>query len=140
MAVDDLKRMPGHLIRRAHQISVALFSEELTGFELTPVQFMALVAVSELPGVDATRLADLIYFDKATIGGVVARLERKGLIQRRQSRKDQRVKVLQVTPAGQALIEACHRHVEQVQDRLLEPLSPADRETFLRLLGQLVEN
>ena len=36
--MDHFYEMPGHLIRRAHQISIALFTEECAAFDLTSVQ------------------------------------------------------------------------------------------------------
>ena len=51
--------MPGHLIRRVHQVSTAYFAEEC-GPDLTAVQYAALVAIGAHPGIDATRLSQLI--------------------------------------------------------------------------------
>ncbi len=78
--MDDFHDMPGHLIRRAHQISTAQFAEECAGFDLTSVQYAALVAIKANPDVDATRLSALIAFDRSTIGGVLERLEAKGFV------------------------------------------------------------
>ena len=62
---------PGHLIRRLQQISVALFMEETRSFGITPVQYSALIAVANHPGIDQTALCNLIAFDRSTIGDVV---------------------------------------------------------------------
>ena len=48
MQLQDLHAMPGHLIRRAQQIAVAIFMEECAEFDLTPVQYAALVAIREI--------------------------------------------------------------------------------------------
>ena len=37
----DFRHAPGHLIRRAHQLAVAIFMEETSDFGVTPVQFGA---------------------------------------------------------------------------------------------------
>ncbi|MCW3837007.1 MarR family winged helix-turn-helix transcriptional regulator [Sphingomonas canadensis] len=134
MSLTRLTAMPGHLIRRAQQVSTAIFAEELADAELTSVQLISLAAIAERPGLDATTLAELIDFDKATIGGVLDRLERKGLVRRSVSPSDKRVKELAATPAGRALLAASMPAAEQVQVRLLAPLSPAEREDFLRML------
>ena len=94
--LDRFKQMPGHCIRRAQQVSSACFSNELAEFDLTSVQMVALVAIADQPGIDATRLAEIIDFDRATIGGVVDRLERKGLIRRTVSPRDKRSKTITV--------------------------------------------
>ena len=137
--MDDLYRMPGHLIRRAQQISTALFTDECAGFDLTSVQYAALCAVRSNPGVDATRLSSLIAFDRSTIGDVLERLEAKGWVRRRPGVEDRRVKLVTLSPAGLELLSQVEPAVRRVQERLLAPLAPRDRSTFVQLLMQLAE-
>src|SRR5438128_1858094 len=74
----DFRHAPGHLIRRAHQVSVAVFMEETAGFDATPVQFAILNALLEDPGEDQVTLSRKVAFDAATFGAVIARLEGRG--------------------------------------------------------------
>ena len=87
-----LIEMPGHLIRRLHQISFALFLDQAKAFAVTPVQYAALVAIERHPGIDQTTLCNVIAFDRTTIGGVVGRLQRKKLITRVNGAHDRRTK------------------------------------------------
>jgi MarR family transcriptional regulator, lower aerobic nicotinate degradation pathway regulator len=135
--MSDLYTMPGHLIRRAQQVSTAIFAEECGGFDLTAVQYAALSMIAANPGVDATRLSALIAFDRSTIGGVLERLEAKAWISRDASPQDRRIKVLRITRDGAALLREVEPAVRRVQERLLAPLAPRDRATVLRLLGAL---
>jgi len=135
--MDSLYDMPGHLIRRAQQISTALFAEECAGFGLTSVQFAALVALRANPDLDATRLSHLIAFDRSTLGDVLERLEAKGWLRRTPSPVDKRVKLLRLTLDGERHLRAVEPAVRRVQQRLLEPLSAQDRAAMLRLLGRL---
>jgi DNA-binding MarR family transcriptional regulator len=139
MQLRELHEKPGHLIRRAQQIAVALFMEECAELDLTPVQYAALVAVREHPGIDATRLSALIAFDRSTLGNVLERLEARKLIQRYASPEDKRVKLLRITPSGAALVAHAKACVLRAQERILEPLKPRERETLIALLEQLVE-
>ena len=77
MSMDDVLTKPGHLIRRAQQIAVAIFVDEVAAFDITPVQYACLVAVRDNPGADATRISALIAFDRSTLGLVLERLEAK---------------------------------------------------------------
>lgn len=135
--MDSLYDMPGHLIRRAQQISTALFAEECAAFDLTSVQYAAMVAIRAHPEVDATRLSHLIAFDRSTLGSVLERLEAKGWVLRTASPTDRRVRLLRLTLEGERLLRQVEPAVCRVQQRLLEPLTPADRAAMLRLLGQL---
>lgn len=137
--MDAFRDMPGHLVRRVQQMSTALFTEECGKHDITSVQFAALSAIADHPGVDATRLSALIAFDRSTIGDVLERLEAKGWVSRHASPGDRRVKLVRCTEAGAALLRDVAPAVARVQARLLEPLAPADRATMLRLLRQLAD-
>jgi MarR family transcriptional regulator, lower aerobic nicotinate degradation pathway regulator len=131
--------MPGHLVRRAHQICVAIFMEECAAHNVTPVQYACLSAIARQPGVDATRLAAAVAFDRSTLGNVLERLETKGWVQRLPSSEDRRVKLLHITAAGEQLLDAIEPAVLTTQRRILKPLAPNDRKIFLRLLSEMVE-
>ena len=134
-------RMPGHLIRRLQQVAVSLFFEEVepAGFDLTPVQFAALRAILHHPGIDQASLAGVIAYDRATIGGVLDRLEGKGLVRREMSKTDRRVRQLNLEPAGVKLLKTIDPLVARVQDRILDPLTREERETFLKILLKLAD-
>lgn len=130
---------PAHLIRRAHQIATALFTEECGGYDLTAVQYAALVAIRETPGIDATRLSSVIAFDRSTLGDVLERLEAKGWLRRTPSPGDKRMKLLHLTDAGTSLIERVEPATQRVQERLLAPLAAEERSRLMRLLELLVD-
>lgn len=133
-----LDALPGHSIRRLQQIAVAIFLQETDGHGLTPVQYAALQAVRNAPGLDQRTLARTIAFDTSTIGGVLDRLEARGLLVRRGSPEDRRVRCLELTDDGHALLDAVQPGVMRAQQRMLAPLSRADRAEFVRLLRLLV--
>jgi MarR family transcriptional regulator, lower aerobic nicotinate degradation pathway regulator len=137
-AMARLHVMPGHLIRRAHQIAGAIFAQDLAGLALTPVQYAALTAIRAHPGIDATRLSAAIVFDKSTLGLVLERLEAKGLVVRAADERDRRTKRLRLTPEGSRLLAEADPAVERAEARILAPLAPAERARMLRLLGALV--
>ena len=135
----DFRHAPGHLIRRAHQVSVAVFMEETAGFDATPVQFAILNALLEDPGEDQVTLSRKVAFDAATFGAVIARLEGRGWVRREADAGDRRRKLLWVTPQGAEVAQKMRRAVGKVQQRILEPLSPAERDQLVQLLDRLVE-
>lgn len=134
----DFEHAPGHLIRRAHQLAVAIFMEETGEFDITPVQFAILNALIADPGEDQVTLAAKVAFDAATFGSVVGRLEAKGWVRREPDATDRRRKILWVTPAGEAAALAMKRAVGKVQTRILGPLDTAERRQLVILLEKLV--
>lgn len=134
----DFRHAPGHLIRRAHQLAVAVFMEETAEFGVTPVQFAILNALVEDPGEDQVTLAGKVAFDAATFGSVIGRLEAKGWVRRKPDAQDRRRKLLWVTPEGERAAQAMKRAVAKTQTRILAPLEPGERDQLVRLLDKLV--
>ena len=139
LTIDAVYTAPGYLFRRMQQIAVAIFVEECKAYDLTPVQYAALVAIRTHPSIDATRLSAVIAFDRSTLGSVIERLEAKALVERKPSADDKRIKLLHLTKAGTALLRDIMPSVDQAQARMLQPLKPADRSTLLALMMQLVD-
>jgi DNA-binding MarR family transcriptional regulator len=134
----DYHAAPGHLMRRAHQLSVAIFAEKTAAFDITAVQFAMLNALIEEPGVDQITLAGKVAFDAATSGAVIARLEAKGLLSRYADPKDKRRKLLTATKEGEKIVLAMKSAVSEVQLHILNPLSPEEAKQFTNLLSKLV--
>jgi len=134
----NFSEAPGHQIRRAHQLSIALFMEETAGFDVTPVQFAILNALMDDPGEDQITLSGRVAFDAATSGSVIGRLEAKGWVRREADPADKRRKLLWVTDEGQKVALRMKRAVQKVQTRLLGPLSEAEGKQLGMLLGKLI--
>ena len=134
----DVARMPGHLIRRLHQISTHVFMTRTreAGFDLTPVQFAALDAIRESPGIDQAGLADAVAKDRATIGAVADRLEQKGLVSRKVNARDKRARKLALTDEGEALVAALRPLVEQLQAEILPGLDEKEYRLFVELAAK----
>lgn len=135
----DFYDLPGHLIRRLHQKSVALFTEAMAqaGLNLTPVQFAALRMLSDHPGVDQATVASYIAYDRATLGKVVDRLVIRGLVNRDISQRDRRARVLHLTEEGQDMLLSAIPHVQGLQPRILDGLDANETKQFLRMLRML---
>jgi DNA-binding MarR family transcriptional regulator len=139
MSLKPLYSKPGHLIRRLQQIAVAIFMEETAEFDLTPVQYAALIAVREHPDIDVTRLSSLIAFDRSTLGNVVKRLVAKRWLERRGGQPDRRIKRLRVTAAGRQLLKAIEPAVQRAQARMLAPIPKGEQKRLVEQLKLLVE-
>jgi DNA-binding MarR family transcriptional regulator len=135
----DIYGKPGHLIRRLQQIAVAIFMTETAGFEITPVQYSALLAVRNHPGIDQTALTRIIAFDRSTIGEVLGRLEAKRLVKRGVAKRDRRARVLYITAEGRRLLARLTPRVNAAQKAIMAPLGPAERAQFMQIMRRLVD-
>jgi MarR family transcriptional regulator, temperature-dependent positive regulator of motility len=137
----EIYSMPGHLIRRLQQASAAIFDNEIrqAGFDLTPVQFASLTMIAANPGLDQATLAQGIAYDRVTIGGVVDRLEQKGLVRREIAAKDRRARNLYLQPLGERVLAEARPVVVRVQEAILRGLSDAENEQFCLLLRKALD-
>ena len=132
--------MAGHLLRRMHQKSTQVFTKHVqeSGFDLTPVQFAAMDAVATYPGIDQAGVAAKIAFDRATIGGVIDRLEQKGLVVRNVSKHDRRAREVRLTEVGARVYEEALPVVTALQEEILCGLDPSERKLFLEFAEKVV--
>lgn len=132
--------MAGHLIRRLNQMSTQVFSQRMqeTGYDLTPVQFAALDAVCSSPGLDQARIAAMIAYDRATIGGVIDRLEQKGLVTRTINERDRRARLVMITGKGQRVYKEVLPIIRKLQSEILTGLCAEEQRQFLRLAAKAV--
>ncbi len=133
----DFKHAPGHLIRRAHQKSIALFSEEMAAFDVTAVQFAILQTLMEAPGSDQVTVAQKVALDAATSGSVIGRLEARGWLCRESDVQDKRRKLLWLTAEGKKAGTKMQKHARSVQLKLLAPLSADEQHHLIALLQKI---
>jgi DNA-binding MarR family transcriptional regulator len=134
--LSEMYSQPGYLIRRAHQAATAAFAAATSDLDLTPVQFSALIAIKDNPDIDATRVSEIISFDRTTIGHVLARLETKRLIVRQSGTLDKRTKTIRLTLTGESLIRKVSQRVEEIGDIILKPFNSGERTALLTLLAK----
>ena len=133
----EIQRRPGFLLRRAHQISVALFEQNCKELNLTPAQYGVLCIAKEVSPVDQATLSRYLGLDKVTILHVVRALLGRGLLSRNPSLTDARKLDITLTPEGEALLEQGASMAEQASRQLLTPLTPAQSAEFLNLLDTI---
>ena len=132
--------MPGHLLRRCHQIAVAIFLDECQAFDLTPPQFATLSALSAYGALDKATIGGITALDRTTISLVLKNLQERGLVSSRPSEQDRRATLNQITPKGSAMLEAAQPDAVRAQQRMLSPLTDAERAELIRLLAKMADS
>jgi MarR family transcriptional regulator, lower aerobic nicotinate degradation pathway regulator len=133
-----LNQRPGYLIRRLHQIHVALFQEVCVGFEITPLQYSLLSALAARGTADQTSLAADIALDRTTTTGVLKRLEARKLIERPVSEDDRRARVCRLTAAGRKILSRIEEAAREAHRRTLHPLQSQEQAQLIRLMQRIV--
>jgi DNA-binding MarR family transcriptional regulator len=130
---------PGYLVRRLHQIHVAMFSARVADGQVTPVQFGLLSILISRPGVDQATLGAELGLDPANVAEILRRLEDRQLLTRVVDPQNRRRKLCLATSDGKKFVQRYQKDMQLSQQQLLSPLNPADRQVFMELLGRLVE-
>ena len=135
----DFRMMPGYLLRRCHQIGVAIFLDTCKQLELTPLQFGSLAALDRFGPMDQVSLGGVMALDRTTILVVLSKLDTCGLIERRPSDTDKRSRIASITEAGGRLLSKARPLVEDVQERILAPLTARERSRLVALLAKVAD-
>jgi MarR family transcriptional regulator, lower aerobic nicotinate degradation pathway regulator len=136
-SLSRLYARPGFLLRRAHQISAAVFEDECRDLALTPAQFGVLTVLKSHPGLGQSSLARALGFDKVTVLRVLRGLETRGFVARAPAEGNKRNVSVALTPAGIVVLAQAQKPAEKAYKRLLAPLDKAQQMQLLELLQQL---
>ena len=88
---------------------------------------------------DQITLSTAVGIDRTSGADVIKRLVRRGLVERIPSTEDRRAKLVHITGDGQALVRRMQPRMERAQERLISPLSPAERAMFNELIGKIIQ-
>ena len=131
---------PGFLIRRLHQIHVAIFLKECEKEQVTPIQWGILTIVAANPGVGLMEIGEELGLDRNNVANVVGRLARRRLLKQVVNKRDLRKKSISITAAGRKLMKSFEAKAWRAQRKALSALKPKDQRTFMALLLHLVEH
>jgi DNA-binding MarR family transcriptional regulator len=106
--------------------------------QLSPAQCHLLHLIEPGRPVPMGELADTLACDASNVTGLVDRLESRGLVRRRPSAEDRRVKVLDLTPTGSRLRTLLLDRMTTPPDALRR-LSPREQRALVRILSRLLE-
>ncbi|MEV0599669.1 MarR family transcriptional regulator [Streptomyces sp. NPDC050315] len=138
MAAVDLNTHPGHLARRLQQAHSLLWGA-MVSEEITSPQFAVLNALVEKPDIDQRTLSEHVHLDRSTIADVVARLVRRGLVERVRDPHDGRRNVLKLSDEGARLHRKLVTRTGRMNRVFLAPLDEDEQETLLRLIGRVAD-
>jgi DNA-binding MarR family transcriptional regulator len=124
-----------HLLKRAVQYSVHCYMEEAGKSGLTHRQYTVLSAVDAHDGKSQTELVRITGIDRSTLADLVARLMAQGYLQRRRSKEDARTNAVKLTPIGKKALKSGQSGADDVDKKLLQLLSVADRRIVMDALA-----
>src|SRR3954470_13912339 len=106
--------------------------------QLSPAQCHVLHLIEPGRPIPMGQLAATLACDASNVTGLVDRLESRGLVRRRASEADRRVKVLELTATG-ARLRALLVERMTAPPATLRRLSAAEQRSLVRILARLLE-
>ena len=132
------QHVPVQLGRRFSQIMMS-FTSEASPPPTVRSEMGLLVAIYHMSGCDQKTLAAQMAFDTTTVGQAIDALEGKGLVRRVGSSTDRRIKLVEITPAGQAYVDEHRPRILAAQQAALACLTKAEQQTLLDLMARVIE-
>ncbi|BCR04305.1 MarR family transcriptional regulator [Desulfuromonas versatilis] len=137
MTAFDIENSVGFLLAKAHQRLYAHFRKELEPFGITPPQFALLAFLWKRDRISQTELSARTEVDRTTLGGLVDRLAKMGLVRREANPEDRRSYLVCLTSAGKALEADLTGIALGVRKRIVANLGAGEYETLCTLLEKL---
>lgn len=127
-------------LNKSSMLYKRLMSKHLERLNITYSQLMVLRVVNQEPGVTAKEILMQMDTDKATLSGVLSRLERDNYIIRKKNEADKRIQNIYVCGGSEALCEEVSIIETACIDDLLEGISMEDAEKFVLTLDRFISN
>jgi len=135
----DINNSIGFLLSKAYQRAWAIMREEIESYDLTPPQFGLLAFLWKQDGLTQVELSEQGQIDRTTIGGLVDRLERIGLVERRQHPQDRRAYKIHLTQRGRKLEGPLSECADRSVTKFTKGLNNQEVSELLRMLKILRE-
>ena len=130
----------GYVLKRAQHALRIRMDEALLPLALTTPQYSALSAVELAPGISNAALARAAFVTAQTMQGIVANLERTGLLRRTADPGHGRIRRGELTARGREVLERAHHLVAAVESRMLSGLGEKETAALAGLLEDCAEN
>ncbi|MCO7516592.1 MarR family winged helix-turn-helix transcriptional regulator [Pseudomonas guariconensis] len=136
----DVTEQIGHLLRKAYQRHTAIFQQQACDPQLTSIQFVTLCALRDNGPSSQAELIKATAVDQATIRGIVERLKSRGLIQLSPDPGDRRKVIVELTEAGNTLLDAMIPCARRISELSMGSLNAAEQVAILFLLRKMIDS
>jgi MarR family transcriptional regulator, lower aerobic nicotinate degradation pathway regulator len=138
---ERIRERPTWLISRAYARATGLLQEGFAqgGDGLRGYHYRLLAALDEQGPASQAALGRGTGIDRSDVTAALVDLEERGLVRRDVNQEDRRRNIVSITAAGMQRLEALETVVDEVQERLLAPLSEGERRQLVTLMRRIAD-
>lgn len=128
-----------YVLAKSHRKLYHFLRRELIDYNLTPPQFGLLVLLWEQDGLSQVGIGNALEVDRTTLTGILDRLEKNGLVERKPDSEDRRSKLVYLTKLGKDYEDRVMPVVKKINSIFSEKFSPQELEQLLALLKKIMD-
>jgi len=137
----DLRdRNLGFLISDVHRLLTAAVDKEVSALGLTRSQLRVVLHLMREDGISQVALADDLQLGKVTVGGLLDRLQEKGLVERRPHPSDRRAKLVYLTLTDQKMYDSIVESGRVILDQVVVGINKTEQRALIELLLRVKAN
>lgn len=118
--------------------SKAMLDEALKPYGLLTYQFAVLRVLKYSGPLSQIVICNDLSIDKASMVRFLDGLENLKYISRTPDKEDRRIKNIEITAKGLKMYQSFEKIREEVQEKFLSPLSPAERKAYAKIIPKLI--
>ena len=132
-----LQTLVGYNVRRASLAIIEVFMQRMAPYGLKVVDFSVLSLTAHNPGITSRQLCAALNVLPPNLVGLIATLERQGLIERLPHPSDRRAMGVHLTTAGRELVQQAEQTASDLELQATARLTDAERKTLITLLQKI---
>ena len=133
-------KIVNNLIGKIHRAMRHFFESQIKKYDITPPQFEVLMTLWQEDGIFLSEIGRRLSRDGPTITGIIDRMEKKDLLQRKRSSVDRRIIQVYLTQKALQMKEDLMEMQRQSSQDITENLSKKDIEMLEKLLSKILQN
>lgn len=123
-----------HVLRHVARTYQAQLTEQFKLYGVSDAEYTVMFVLKRMPGLSSADISRWTAVTAQAGNQIVKSLLKRGLVMRRPSDDHGRVLLIELTPEGRGVVDACEQHANALEDQMCERMSPDERADFVRLL------
>jgi len=134
----DRMTSAGYLVNHMARLFADGLRKRIAPLGIVPGQFPALLALWDKDGLTQKELLALLDIEQATLANTLTRMERDGLIKRKEHPADARARTIHLTDKARSIRDAAYKAAKETNEEALIGLSDKERQVFLAFMQRTI--